>query len=69
MDLNMPIMNGGEAAKAIKNFYRQKQEELEDFDSQVRLPYIIALTASIITKQLVKECIEDEFDDWFSSPL
>jgi len=51
MDLNMPVMNGIEAAKQIKSSY---------FDPSMltpnRIPFIAALSASEPTENLIMEC-------------
>ena len=58
MDLNMPIMGGGEATKMIKSTISH------DF-----WPHIVALSASEMTPSQIKECQECKFDDWLTAPL
>ena len=82
MDLNMPFMSGFEATmrirKQVKNDTEPKAssaiDKLLGYEPSLMVrerqdPYIVALSASIIDKDLKKRCQEAGFDDQFSAPL
>ena len=51
MDLNMPVMDGFKATQLIK--------------ASGKKPYIVALSASILTQPLRQRCRNEVFDDQF----
>jgi CheY-like chemotaxis protein len=57
MDLNMPIMNGLEAARAIRKL-----------DSDKKYTLIMAMTASA-TQEAIQECIDAGMNDYISKPF
>ncbi|KAA3605879.1 MAG: response regulator [Calditrichaeota bacterium] len=59
MDIQMPIMDGFEATKAIRDFERKEQLE--------RIP-IVAFTAHAVTGYYEK-CLENDMDDYITKPL
>ncbi|MEO1449466.1 MAG: ATP-binding protein, partial [Bacteroidota bacterium] len=58
MDMRMPVMNGPDAAKAIR---------LAEFPGTPRIP-ILAFTASV-TEEEIKVFMEAGMDDWVSKPF
>ena len=57
MDLNMPVMNGFVATRLIRQ------------NSSGQKPYIVGLSASNVTQELLKECQDAGFNDLFAVPL
>jgi CheY-like chemotaxis protein len=60
MDLQMPIMDGLEAARQIRNVEQEKQTD--------RHVYIIALTANVLSDKR-EECMKAGMDNMMEKPL
>lgn len=60
MDLQMPIMDGLEAARQIRNVEKEKQPE--------QRVYIIALTANVLADKK-DECMQAGMDNMMEKPL
>lgn len=60
MDLQMPIMDGLEAARQIRNVEKEKQAD--------RPVYIIALTANVLSDKK-DECMQAGMDNMMEKPL
>lgn len=72
MDLNMPMMNGFDSCKKIKQFYNFDEntklsydyngksylikEEQQLIHNQANAPYIVAVSASIFSESLILQC-------------
>ena len=60
MDLEMPVMNGYQSAKAITDFCQ---------DSSIKVPFIVALTAHEPNQSIIDKCEKHGLRDILAKPI
>lgn len=59
LDLNMPVMNGYQAAKKIRSYAQDKDQ----------LVWIVGTTSSFVDSKLTQECKSFGFDQLIQKPV
>mmetsp|Transcript_34541 Transcript_34541/g.33741 ORF Transcript_34541/g.33741 Transcript_34541/m.33741 type:complete len:85 (-) Transcript_34541:28-282(-) len=68
MDISMPVMDGYEATRAIRNM-EKKQKILDIEEGEVFKPaYIVGVTAHL-TDNFLQQCLQNGMDEYMTKPV